>query len=92
VSVVRTEPQRDRPGELRRIAPDDLAGLREQTEASLVAPIELTLRLLDQLGRTGDGAVVNVTSASLYVPLASSWPRSLDWSVQPIERLSRRPW
>ena len=52
-----------------RMGLDDLAALREQTEINLVAPIELTLSLLDQLRGTGEGAVVNVTSGVAYVPI-----------------------
>lgn len=51
-----------------RLDGGDLATLREQTEVNLVAPIELTLSLLDQLRRT-DGAVVTVTSGVAYVPI-----------------------
>ena len=52
-----------------RMSAGDLPALFEQTEVNLVAPIELTLSLLDQLRRAGDGAVVNVTSGVVYVPI-----------------------
>jgi uncharacterized oxidoreductase len=38
-------------------------------EVDLVAPIELTLSLLDQLRSTGDGAIVNVTSGVAHAPI-----------------------
>ena len=51
------------------LSPADLPALLEQTEVNLVAPIELTLSLVDQLRRAGDGAVINVTSGVAYVPI-----------------------
>jgi uncharacterized oxidoreductase len=52
-----------------RMSPEDLDGAREQAEVNLLAPVELTLCLLDHLGRDADGAVVNITSGVAYVPI-----------------------